>query len=250
QIILAIFIANSIYATKWKMKNLDEIQSEIECHLKIYNLNVNFNKNRFDTVIKLEDKSYYMRNKMSTIISYSYLKYAIKRIENFVKKKKVTNKQFLHFKGNTLKKHFRGHSTIEAQLLRSIGIETGYDRKYINILKRKIFETIYVNLVFNNLEEYYKRMRYNNSNRMKDYILYIYLLSAKSHINDTDYKGLEELFQKEIINLTDNELFIGTLSFSKYNLEFESIRENAGIYKYQISDASIKYILQKIKNNR
>ncbi|MEG1009313.1 MAG: hypothetical protein RSF67_05835, partial [Clostridia bacterium] len=134
------------------MKNLDEIQSEIEFHLKIYNLDVNFNKNRFDTVVMLEDKSYYIRNKMSTIISCSYLKYIIKRVINFAKKRKVTKTQIMHLRGNTLKKHCRGHSTIEAQLIRTIGIENGYDWKYINILKRKIFETIYVNLVFNNLE--------------------------------------------------------------------------------------------------
>lgn len=91
---------------------------------------------------------------------------------------------------------------------------------------------------------------YENNNRMKDFIMYNYVRYAKSKIFGKQFSGLEDLFQKSIKDLTNDELFIGTLSFSNYSLNFEKIRNNADIYDYNLDPDIIQSILDSININK
>ena len=147
----------------------------------------------------------------------------------------------------------RGHSTIEAQLVRSIGLETGFTRdNLINLIKRKIYEVIYTKIIFSSLEVYYKKHYYANKNRMKDYLLYLYVSTALVRHNDKSYHGLKELFNKEIDSLSQDELFIGTLffRFSEVILNHDYILIQASIYGYSINDDTISLVLNEIEEYR
>lgn len=272
QILILYYISNTIFSLKWEIESLDIIKKRLEEGMKIYELPNEFNQSKFEIVAQLEDKSYYLRNKCGTILTIEYLtRYLLPRIkhmlylkfnlsnDDFSIKRKIcyayrNRRLYISNFWSVFKRIFnsfkRGHSTIEAQLLRTIGIKTGYNGKKINIIKRKIFEVLYTKIIFISLEDYYKRYLYENNNRMKDFIMYNYVRYAKSKIFGKQFSGLEDLFQKSIKDLTNDELFIGTLSFSNYSLNFEKIRNNADIYDYNLDPDIIQSILDSININK
>ena len=257
QFILIIWITDSIFGLSWKIKMFDQMQKEIESVSKIYNLSNNLNEDRFRVVLLLEDKSYFKRTTLGTIFSISYLKdYFFPKVYKSIKRhftnikdqlniKKLNVKKIRESKKRKFRQYLRGHSTIEAQLIRSIGIEKGYIRNK-NIIKRKLFEIIYSKLVFSNLEKYYIKNHYNNSHRMKDYLLYVYLHKARVEIKGKKCIGLHKLFKKRVDELDDNELFIGTLSFSKYNLSLDDILKYRLIYNLNLNIEDIKKVYNEI----
>lgn len=265
---LILWLAYSIYRQAWQIKSLDEIKATIERECLIYHLSNKINSCDFEIVTRLEDKSYYVRKTLGSAVSFAYFKYILKKANIFLKQRysHIINRQsFIHnviSKSGNIKRYFkshkRGHSTIEAQTIRSIGIQKGYRTPgqrdtnleklscWILFLKRKLFETIYSVLVFRSLEKYYKRNKYTNKSRMKDYVLLTYLLNAKVKINNTEYTGLKELYKKEIECLDEDELFIGTLAMSKYHLDVQQILFYAEKYNYYITENKVNEILNNI----
>ena len=142
-----------------------------------------------------------------------------------------------------------GTSTIEAQVIRTIGIEKGYRSGFIFVIKRKIFEGVYTKIIFTSLKKFFDQNLYANASYMKEYLLYIYLLTAKIVIHEHTYNGVKDLYNKELKDITIDELFIGVISMSKYNLDAEKIYAQAQIYKYDISKEKIKEILNTIIAN-
>ncbi len=298
-------IANTLFILPWKIKSLDEVYEKMTSLCQINNLNYKCNKDFFEIVVRLEDKSYYKRKKCLTIFSFDYIyRYAIPRFihlsvpeEHLLGTNKIKISSLLYYLTNLkkysyyctcfirkivsiVKKYFvfiinvlkqvdnilasvtvlqikqilsRGHSTIEAQLVRSIGLETGFTRdNLINLIKRKIYEVIYTKIIFSSLEVYYKKHYYANKNRMKDYLLYLYVSTALVRHNDKSYHGLKELFNKEIDSLSQDELFIGTLffRFSEVILNHDYILIQASIYGYSINDDTISLVLNEIEEYR
>lgn len=270
QFFLIVFITNSLYELNWELKDLDTIKKEIESVIHINKLPKRVNKYNFSIVLKLEDKSYYLRKKYTTAYTIDYVKNYIcpklanefplnNELNNFILNKNTFKKIIIKLKSLTIwikdiynHIHYfftRGHSTIEAQLLRSIGIKQGYDDNIINIIKRKVFEIIYTHIVFNNLYDYYKKKHYENSYRMKDYLLYVYLHKAKVKYNKIPYTGLKSLYGKPIEQLSNNELFVGTLMFSKYNLKISDIEEYSIIYDNPIEYDECDEIVNSFRKN-
>lgn len=248
RLILFGWLTNSMFSLPWKIKKFDEIQREMETISKIYDLSDDINEEKFRIVILLEDKSYYQRKSLGTVFSWAYLKdYAFAKLcENF----KHKNESKLNKKKNKI---LRGYSTIEAQLIRSIGIEKGYNGNFFNIVKRKLFELIYTELVFSNLAKYYKKNEYfEDRKKMKDYLLYIYLHKARVQVKDRKCIGLKELFGvSNIEDLDECQLFIGVLSFSKYDSQLDEIKNYAlSIYNLQLDPKNIEKAYESIKTNK
>lgn len=248
RLILFGWLTNSMFSLPWKIKKFDEIQREMETISKIYDLSDEINEEKFHIVILLEDKSYYQRESLGTAFSWGYLKdYAFAKLcENF----KHKNESKLNKKKNKI---LRGYSTIEAQLIRSIGIEKGYNDNFFNIVKRKLFELIYTELVFSNLAKYYKKNEYfEDRKKMKDYLLYIYLHKARVQVKDRKCIGLKELFGvSNIEDLDECQLFIGVLSFSKYDCQLDEIKNYAlSTYNLQLDPKNIEKAYESIKTNK
>ena len=273
QVLLMFSVSNTVFSLRWEIEELDKVKQKLEENMKIYDMPDEFNYVKFDIVARLEDKSYYCRKKCGSVFTIEYLtKYLYPRIKNMICSISARvikwpnndlsignricffirniieylNKVYYVFKRIILSLK-RGHSTIEVQLIRSIGIKNGYTRKRINIIKRKIFEIIYSKIVFISLQEFYERYLYANSNRMKDFLMYNYLRYAKSVLLEETNIGLEKVFNKDISYLNEDELFIGTLSFSNYSLNKDKILKNAEIYNYSISEENIDSILNVLK---
>lgn len=272
--IFLLHIADLLYSLNWQIKSLDEMKRIMDEIILIYNLDVNVVKKKERLVIRLEDKSFLKRKKYTTFFSFDYLinygipriiKYVMKRIHmykninivNLFKdinriKKLLLKKIISLFSGirHLIKRIFfaliRGHSTIEAQIIRTIGIEKGYHSKPMLIFKRKIFEIIYTKIFFVSLNEYYKYNLYANVENMKEYLLYIYLLTSKIVIKGKSFNGIKSMYKKELNQITDDELFIAVLSMSKYNMDEEEIYNQAKIYGYKLTLDRIKKILNKI----
>lgn len=251
--LICLNLMNYLYYVPWKICELDIIKNKMDKIVSLNYLPDQMCLSNYQLVSLLEDKSFFHRKKYGTIFSIDFLKnYYIPR---FINKMKRVNITALKEEGicasskkckKRLKSMVRGYSTIEAQLIRSIGIERGYNSNKINIIKRKIFEIVYSNLVFNNLYKFYGKNLYVNLDKMKLYIMYIYLHYARVELNGKKCIGLKELYEKPIEHLTDKEIFIGVLAFSDYHLNVETIIYKSKLYNFDLSEEECTNILNGI----
>ena len=131
-------------------------------------------------LVSIEDTLYFDRR------GYTFLSpnYIVKLLKN-----KLCNegkwKRFIKiaFVGRKVIKNIvdesRGYSTIQMQLIRSIGIKRGYNYKY----RRKIFEILYSRIFFKGIERMLKEDKVSKRQYFKKYLLYIYLIHCKMKLN-------------------------------------------------------------------
>ena len=251
---LACHISNSLYKMNWEVKELDDIKLKMD-HTILINYLPKVSTDIYNLVVQLEDKSYYIRKTYSTFFTWeTFKKYAIPKLKRKkndfqIKSSNILKKKFIIIKRiyySIISFFRRGHSTIEAQLIRSIGIKDGFDGKKINILKRKIFEFLYTDIIFNSMQKYFKEHYYENWWNMKEYILYLYLMSARIVILGYEFSGLSHLYGKNIEDLTEEEIFIGVLHFSKYNCNISNILFYAEFYNFELSKDCCEKVLKNI----
>ena len=168
--LLLMIMANYLYSLNWKIKSLDEIKKYMDKVVLINNLDVNMIKEKEDVVVLLEDKSFLKREKYTTAYSIDYIKnYAAPKLISFLKNilselAGSNNDSINQVKTYSIKMRFklkvkkiikiikmieyiitvaikkiyfslkRGHSTIEAQVIRTIGIEKGYRSGFIFVI--------------------------------------------------------------------------------------------------------------------
>lgn len=248
-----LFSANYLLANSFKINSYTKMISKLNSCGDMDSFETK-NISNFDILILREDKSFFIRKDNYTVLSKGFIKY--KKEDNTIKiKNKLDNKydedsfvvyllnnktvkkafiSFLFLK-NTLKSlknfiakmlkrklYYRGYSTIEMQLIRTIGLEDGYNYKW----KRKIFEVLYAYIVFNG----YYRLSSKSYNTLsiqhyKNFLIYSYLTYAPSFLDKKKYDNILELFDiKNFCSISNEKLFLGTLSYSK-----KLIKENCHI---------------------
>lgn len=137
----------------------------------------------------------------------NYISVSIKNVK-IIKLPKTILLRIVKFIKN-IKRIIRGYSTIEMQLMRTIAIKEGYGYTF----RRKTFEIIYSKLFLDSLCKYYKTCNCN-TRYFKDYLLFIYMNTAKNMVDNSDVlKNIREKI-KTNKDYTKEELFILTLSFS------------------------------------
>ena len=180
---------------------------------------------KMKVVISIEDKSYFERDEEDcpryTLFNSYYL--TGERIKKGVKKifKLLWNESLTSILN--WMRHLRGYSTIEMQIVRSLGIKNGYESHKI---KRKIFEIIYSHLYIGQLKKYYQNECTEiggapcKADDFKEFLLMYYLRMAPwvgvTTPNDGDEK-IEKVFGRPRENIgeyTKEELFVLTLCFS------------------------------------
>lgn len=106
-----------------------------------------FPYNEIDTemytiLTEIEDKSYFKRANSYNFLSIEFLKYRLFRFRTYIKcyygKEKLKRVMYAAEHYATITKHIRGYSTLEMQLIRNIGLRTGYNC----VIRRKIFEFV------------------------------------------------------------------------------------------------------------
>ena len=223
--------------------NIFELCSFTKMYERMQEINFgNFKKlddEKTDILLFLEDRSYYLRKNSYTVLSFDYYKYQMTNLKNILRRlpKKI-------------KSLFRGFSTIEVQLFRSIGINTGYEKTFI----RKTTEFIYTPIFFKGLKELYKQNYSTVSDeKYKDYLIKCYLNWALVRFNEKKYKNIYSLFENYKGTISNSDFLFYCLCLSKNSeritLDKEEFYKNFGylVDKFNISDNQLTKTLGKME---
>lgn len=244
---------------------------------------------KINMLLEIEDKTFVHRNSSHTIICWESLVYKIDKDYNKVEKiqmvkyysKKYRIKYLLKNLNKIIKLAFRimvfiikaifskkgfkkyinrGYSTIEMQLIRTYGIDSGYEYSYI----RKIYELIYANIFFKSYKRksnYYHWYMYGNSDYTKYKIPYAYLKSVPTFINGKRYNSIVEYYKfiKEKSNVSDSdkdnvlyklsseEIFIFILGLSMKWIDMSIMdKYNGFIEKYNLDKNKLSILIDYI----
>ena len=144
----------------------------------------------------------------------------------------------------------RGYATIEMQLIRSVGIRNGFDK---HIYRRKIFEVIYSDLLFNAL----KREANVNNERFREWIIrnYIYNVRVKVYgkvfLPFDDNTTFKQLFKKDYNKISNEQFFIWCIGLTHIsNIGPRTIRRRLDvIQQFGLSLDKIRKELEKNSPN-
>jgi hypothetical protein len=133
---LVFALIHYLISKKFKIKSFDDIYA-------IFNQNPinlmpdNLPEDKIKILSDIEDKSFFARENTYNILSLEFLKYKIQQKERVQDERGKTNSKIMIILDYIKRtKNLRGYSTIEMQLLRTIGLEQGYNCMF----RRKIFE--------------------------------------------------------------------------------------------------------------
>lgn len=187
----------------------------------------------------IEDKLYFER-KAYTFLSPKYITAILK---NKIKHKRGNEKiACIFWAGNNFIKNIfdesRGYSTIPMQLIRSLGIKSGYNCKY----RRKVFEIIYSRMFFQGIKKMLENNQVAKRDYFKEYLLYIYFHKVNTFLGDATFSKFLNAFDmkyskkndKDIYDCSNEGIFIACMGLSK---RAGSIRKD-----------NINYYIQKIDN--
>lgn len=145
----------------------------------------------------------------------------------------------------------RGYGTIEMQLLRSIGIEFGYQYT----IRRKLFELLYANLLFNGYRSYLVHGRGDYSH-YRAFIIRKYIENVDVSVNGKKYRphngrsSLLRMFNKKhISNITKEEFFVWCLGLPQRAYIYPATLDyySGLIYRFGIDRKVVERLLDSIK---
>lgn len=192
------------------------------------------------------DKSYFMRKNTYNFLSSEFIRYKFIKI---LDKLRIIPKNEIYITSIQLyknSKNWRGYSTLEMQLMRNIGILSGYN----NIIFRKLYELVYTNKFFTCLKLYYDNYHYSNRAYFKEYLIWIYFKINHTTINRRRYNSLflamEKMGVNTISQLSDEQLFVLVIGLNNTNLENALIIYNHIIYDQKLDIEEIKNIYRSV----
>lgn len=230
--IILLYISNYIVSIQYKTYSFTEVYNRLNsiCNFTEYNEKYSIMESEaFVPLIVLEDSEFLTRSENFNILYKNYLFPRIKKhVCLFIKNK---------HKWNYIKRNFtfllRGYSSIEMQIIRTIGLERGYK----NTIKRKIYEFMYSVIYLKSLNNYYRYLE-APYNKFRYYLLYIYIKIAPAFFEGKMFRNMEALFDKEVKYLNKEEVFIGTLCFSN-KFSILTINQVLEVYNNQIKNLGI-----------
>lgn len=256
--------------------NFEEILDTINGILPFYKFSYNTKLIEFSKIlINIEDRSFFERKESYNWISFEFLLYRLKRmykecskfplckfriikniififycLHKFIKLVinwicnllKIFNKVIIYRKN--IKKYMRGYSTIEMQLIRTLGVKEGYSA---NIFQRKVYEFVYSKIFLSSLKNYYEYHYYLNVEQFKYYLIYLYIMIAPIKINGIKYKNILELYNKKKLNdITIEEFYVWVYGLS-YRPITNNIINNETIKFYKMNKKILKEIIKKFE---
>lgn len=243
---LIFFIFGTIHVSsqKFQIKRFTELISYFSApsinHVEFNKLNQNF----YNILSDIEDKSYFHRKKSYNFCSLEFIKYKLEKF-NIARKNKLVLKNIKFYTLHS--KHIRGYSTLEMQLIRTIGIKRGYNKKYI----RKIYELIYSTIFFKSLLSFYNDNIYSNRKYFKEYLIYIYLQNVNTKIAGTYFRNLSNVFTDDIVQWSEEQFLVACAGLSHAKFSSDTIIEKhlALILNYNLDTEKICNIVEEIENN-
>lgn len=179
-------------------------------------------KRKLEMLLYIEDKTYLSRKEhqhrlllidyLPTIISE--LKHLAEMLLQWIKKAGIS----FHEIQDTAIRYIRGFGTIEMQLLRNIGLDTGSFR---HTIKRKLYELTYAQIFFNSYLNRFSKESYARQN-FKYWLLNSYLQIVPVKIGKTivypeqGKSTFQCLFSKDFSQLTMEEFFVWCIGLPHY----------------------------------
>lgn len=205
--VLLLFVSRAKFSTC----TVDEMITKLTDKCNINNCdNLSRNIKKYEILSYLEDRSFFERGEHTHIIP-------IEKVEEKLRRR-ITIKNFRHPIINLKKLIRRGYGTIEMQLIRTIGVEFG---SYNCRIRRKVFEVIYSNLIFNSYINLLGKKSDARAN-VKNWIIqnYIENVSVRFGANKTYYPSekntIKQIFGRSIENITEEEFFVWCLGLPYY----------------------------------
>ncbi len=233
----------------FKVKTISSVMSTFDRHpyyLFSYEDNM---KSRFDMLCAFEDRTFFRRSKSYSSLSMEYLR------EGEVKKKAFMciRKTIRHPKEllKQLKYQLlgRGHSTPEMQLIRTLGVERGYEHRYV----RKIYELVYSKIFLSSLYNYYRGNSGKGLTHYREYLLYIYVQSVLTRIGNKRFSPFSSVFEKpkDVANWSMDGLFVACLGLSFRRVSYPMIeRYHSIVEEFGLSSGRIMSIDHDVAKGR
>ena len=240
---IILFISGIVKITseKFKIKTINELNSVFTPSINM----VSFGKidsDIFNMLIDMEDKTYRIRLNTYNFFSLEFINYKIKQFRQFRSMVERYQKTIVYIKAT---RHIRGYSTLEMQLLRSIGIVYGYNI----IIFRKIYEILYTTIFLKSLKSYYTKNNYANHDRYKDFLLYTYLRNVNTKINEKYYPKITDFIGNDVQSWTKEKCYIAFCGLPHRNINSDNILNIHPeiIDRYQLDKKIILKSMNEIK---
>ena len=218
-VLLLLFGAHRAVSQPFKIKSVTEMLQIFKEYPHYHFVYSEEMQRRFDLICAFEDKTYFQRTSSYSCLTREYLSLILQTHSIF-----ALCRHLMTFLAASKKFYSpaRGFSTPEMQLLRTIGIQRGYDRYKVH---RKIFEVIYSKIFFSSLKEQCEANSDRKFVHYRQYLLLIYVHSMLSKIHGIRYMPLSSAFQeKENIGSWSMEgLFIACLGLSFRRVSAENL---------------------------
>ena len=163
---------------------------------------------------------------------------------------------FIDIKIQKIKKkfkgYFRGHSTIEMQLIRILAYQKGLyfnpknNSERYQVLIRKIFEIIYAHIFF---VGYKKNLHIaKDKDFYRYYLVYSYLHTVQTTLNRYKFDPLDKIFGKvDVIDWPKEALFIIVLGLNGLSITMERVDAYANVIsKYQLNRDTLEKLVECI----
>lgn len=211
-ILIIIYTINNISLEIYETYSFSKIMEKMIAIKKWSDLSITPNDiKKFRMVSYIEDKSFFDRQKSYSSFSLEYIRLFLTRKKCNIQK---PNCFFICKKIRKFpKRYIRGHSTIEMQLIRTLGIKVGYEK----VFRRKIYEILYSKIFFESLCKYYEKYKYDIHHcTIKEYLMYIYVNVANIKIKNIYYKNMLAIWKPDKLSeISDEQWFISILGLSR-----------------------------------
>ncbi len=209
---------------------------------------------KLNMLVDIEDKSYFFRKSSYNFLSIEFFQYKIKRKikeqSEIFKDKNISlllKKKHLKLILSKLKKGIRGYSTIEMQIIRTLGVKYGYSQ---HVVCRKIYELVYSKMFFTSLRKYMNKLYLDTSGccSFKEYLLIVYIGIAPIQINNKRYKNMLKPWNKNNLKeVSKEEFFISILGLSNRWISKKILYNYSNIInKYNLETRKLEQIIEVI----
>lgn len=263
-VILLIWTLNNITSQKYESNQFTVIKKGMDNVTQWTEIEINQGDiEKMEMLIDIEDKSFFIRENSYNFLSIEFLKYQLDKIKIIgdtikcsIQEKgclkcirKVISKRYIAKK--IVKKFelaIRGYSTIEMQMIRTLGIKYGYSYK----IYRKIYELIYSKMFFKSLRKNMNKCYLDTKGhgKFKEYLLTVYIGIAPIYINGKHYKSMLEIWKKQKISeVSKEQFFISILGLSWRTINPSIIHNYSNIInKYDIDKNNLLILIDDINS--
>lgn len=249
--LLILYAINNITSQKFETYSFKYIKEKMD-DKAVWNRikRSNIDALKLNMLIDVEDKSYFIRKNTYNFFSFEFISYKIKRILKKLKSLNMQNKivrKGTLFPIRNIKRYIRGYSTIEMQIIRTLGIKSGYEE---HVFCRKIFEIAYSKIFFTSLRKYMNKSYLDTRGccSFKEYLLMIYIEIAPIQLNNVKYTNMLNAWNSEDIKqMSDEEFFISILGLSYRWISTDILFNYSGIIsKYSLNKSKIRKIIKNL----